>query len=129
MAEETTDKGTVSTKDKVEAIYEAITSRKSLEDIVKEKGFSSDIVISKNQVKFLVKSLPFLAKEDLVKNMSSDEKAKLKKSLGKGLYDMISHEEAKEIMDIRYKEAVGKAGGGEEKKAGAKSKGKTGKKK
>ncbi len=100
MAEETKKREfrADSTRGKINALYEAITTKKTLEDVMKEMAFESDFKITKNHLKFLVSNLEFISGADLPDQLTDEEKAKLKKSFGKKFLELVTVEEAQEVV-------------------------------
>lgn len=105
-------------KNQVDAIFEALTSSKSLEEIITSKKYEP-FKISKSQLKFLIHNLDFVAL-DRISDLTDDALLKVKKNLGKRFTDLVSFEDAQAVMNRiggEYKRLTGKVSGRVKKKS------------
>jgi len=115
-----------SSRGKINALYEALTSKKTLKDVIKEMGFEKEFKISKNHLKFLVNNLEFLPEEEAKGLLTDKDRVRIKKSLGKEFLELVTLEEAQSIVNRAVSE-LRTLKGEEVKKPKRKSKKKKGK--
>jgi len=98
-------------KNMSEAIYEALTTNKTLEEIIKRDNYQP-FKIRKSQIKFLVHNLDMIA-QDRFWDVTDEGLQKIRKKLGNRFTDMVTVEDAQAVINKvtkEYQKLSGKVG-------------------
>lgn len=100
-------------KNITDAILEALTTNKSLEDIIKKENYQP-FKVTKSDVKFLVNNLGYIA-QDRLSDLTDESLQKIKTSLGKRKFlELVTIEDATDKLkkvSQEYQKLTQKVGG------------------
>lgn len=98
-------------KNITDAIFEALTSKVTLEEIIKRENYEP-FKINKSQIKFLVHNLDMIA-QDRLADLTDEGLQKIRKKLGKRFTDLVTIEDAQAVIGRvteEYQKLSGKVG-------------------